>query len=66
MSESRPGNEEGVELAGLLEEIKPSQGGDDPLSRASAFPAVLNDLEVGACAGGLGTKEHGDLANVPP
>ncbi len=48
MSESRPGNEQVVELAGLLEEIKPSQGGDDALSRAAAFPAVLNDLKVGA------------------
>jgi hypothetical protein len=38
-------------LSGLLELIEPSQGGDDPLAWSSVFPAVLDDLEVGASAG---------------
>src|SRR5208283_1429394 len=32
-----------------------------PLPGATAFPAVLNDLEIGAGPGGLGAEEHGDL-----
>ena len=53
--------EQGVELAALLELIESSQGGDDALAGATAFPAVLDDLEVGAGSGGLGAEEHGAL-----
>ena len=44
-----------------LELIEPAQGGDDPLPGATVFPAVLDDLEVGAGPGRLGAEEHGDL-----
>ena len=52
-------DQQGVELAGLLELIESSEGGDDPLPGSSVLPAVLDDLEVGASAGGLGAEEHG-------
>ena len=64
--ESRPRSEQGIELAGLLELVEPAQGGDDALPGASALPAVLDDLEIGACPGGLGAEEHGDLPKGPP
>ena len=40
--------QQGIELAGLLELIESPQGGDDPLSGSAVLPAVLDDLEVGA------------------
>src|SRR6185437_13099886 len=58
--------EQGVELTGLLELVKPAEGGDDPLAGSSALPAVLDDLEVGAGAGGLGAEEHGTLVFETP
>ena len=54
-------DQQGVELAALLELIESPQGGDDPLPGAAVLPAVLDDLEVGAWAGGLGAEEHGAL-----
>ena len=42
------------------------QGGDDPLSWSSVLPAVLDDLEVGACAGVLGAEEDGALVVGTP
>ena len=59
-------SEQSVELAALLELIEASQSGDDPLPGASAFPAVLDDLEVGAGSGGLGAEEHGALQSRTP
>lgn len=53
-------------MSGLLEVIEPSQGGEDPLSGASLLPAVLDDLEIGAWTGGLGTEEHGGLVFGTP
>src|SRR5262249_14134690 len=53
--------QEGVETAVLLELIESSQGGDDPLSGATVLPAILDEREVGAWAGGLGREEHGSL-----
>ena len=58
--------QEGVEMAGLLELVEPSQGGDDALPRPPVFPAVLDDLEVGAWSGGLGAEEHGALVVETP
>ena len=53
--------EQSVELAALLGLIEPPQSGEDPLPGASALPAVLDDLEVGAGSGGLGAEKHGAL-----
>ena len=61
LGQAGTGDEQGVELAALLELIEPSQGGDDALPGATVLPAVLDDLEVGAWAGGLGAEEHGAL-----
>ena len=61
MGQASPRDQEGIELAAVAELIEPAQGGDDPLPGATAFPAVLNDLEIGAGPGGLGAEEHGDL-----
>ena len=60
-SQAGSGDEQGVELAALLELIEPSQGGDDPLPGAPPLPAVLNDLEVGTRSRGFRTEEHGAL-----
>src|SRR5271165_4675911 len=60
-SQAGSGDEQGVELAALLELIESTQSGDDPLPGSSAFPAVLDDLEVGTRSRGLRTKEHGAL-----
>src|SRR5512135_3937635 len=54
-------DQQGVELAGLLQLVESPQGGEDPLPGSPALPAVLDDLEVGACTGGLGPEEHGAL-----
>ena len=59
LGEASARDQQGVELAGLLELIESSQRGDDPLARSSVLPAVLDDLEVGAGAGLLGAEEHG-------
>jgi len=58
--------EQGIELAGLLELVEPSEGGEDPLAGSPALPAVLDDLKVGAGAGGLGSEEHGVLVVGTP
>src|SRR5262245_37654258 len=58
--------QEGIELAGLLEVVEPPEGGDDPLPGSAFLPAVLDDLEVGAGAGGLGSEEHGALVSGAP
>ena len=60
-SQAGSGDEQGVELAALLELIESTQSGDDPLPGASALPAVLDDLEVGTRSRGLRTEEHGAL-----
>src|ERR1019366_10018364 len=57
---------EAIELPGLLELIESPQGGDDLFTGLTVFPAVLNDLEVGAWSGGLGTEEHGALVVETP
>ena len=59
-------DQQSVELSTLLELVESSQGGDDPLSWSSVLPAVLDDLEVGAWAGGLGAEEHGALVVGTP
>jgi hypothetical protein len=59
-------DQQGIELPVLLQMVESSQGGDDPLPGSSVHPAVLNDLKVGAWAGGLGPEEHGALVVGPP
>src|SRR5512143_1409916 len=58
--------EQGVELTTLLQLVEASQGGDDPLAGPTGLRAVLNDLEIGAWAGGLGAGEHGALVVGTP
>src|ERR1019366_6548370 len=59
-------DQEAVEVPGMLELIESPQGGDDLFTGLTVFPAVLNDLEVGAWSGGLGTEEHGALVVETP
>jgi hypothetical protein len=66
LSQASPRGQQGIELASLLPLVEPSQGGDDPLSGSPALPAVLDDLEVGTWAGGLGPEEHGALVFGSP
>ena len=66
LSEASARDQEGVELSGLLQLIKSSQGGDDPLFGSSVDPAVLDDLEVRACAGVLSAEEHSALVVRTP
>ncbi len=64
--QTRPGDEQRVELAVLLELIESPLSSDDPLPGASALPAVLDDLKVGAGSRGLGAEEHGALQSGTP
>ena len=65
-SQAGSGDEQGVELATLLELIESTQSGDDPLPGASALPAVLDDLEVSTRSRGFRTEEHGALQSGTP
>ena len=62
LSETCPRSHQGIELAGFLEVIESSESSDDPLPGATVLPAILNDLEVGPRAGGLGAKKHNGFA----
>ena len=53
--------QQSIELAAFLELVESTQRGNDPLPGAAVLPTVLDDLEVGACAGLLGAEEHGAL-----
>ena len=66
LSQPSARGEQGVELTTLLQLVESSQGGDDALAGSSVLPAVLNDLEIGAWAGGLGAEEHGALVVGTP
>src|SRR5512143_2190688 len=66
LSQPSARDQQGVELTTLLQLVESSQGGDDPLAGPSILPAVLNDLEIGAWAGGLGAEEHGALVVGTP
>src|SRR5512142_2613436 len=59
-------DQQGVELATLLQLVESPQGGDDPLSGPAILPAVLDNLEIGAWSGGLGAEEHGVLVFGTP
>ena len=59
-------DQEGINLAGLLQLIESSDGGDDPLFGSPVLPTVLDDLEVGARAGLLGSEEHGASVDRTP
>ena len=63
LRETGAGGEQGVELAGLLELVESSEGGEDPLAGAAPVPGVLDELEVLAGPGGFDAEEHGALAN---
>ena len=66
LGQAGTGDKQRIELATLLELIESAQGGNDALPGATALPAVLDDLEVGAWAGGLGAEEHGVLLCETP
>jgi hypothetical protein len=66
LSEAGARDQEGIKLSGLLELVESPEGGDDPLAGPSVLPVVLDDLEVGACSGGLGSEEHGVLVFGTP
>jgi hypothetical protein len=66
LGQAGTGDEQSVKLSALLEFVKPSQGGDDSLSGATALPAVLDDLEIGPWSRGLGAEEHGILLYGTP
>src|SRR5512142_1210763 len=59
-------DQQGVELATLLQLVETPQGGDDPLSGPANLPAVLDNLEIGAWSGGLGAEEQGVLVFGTP
>ena len=59
LSQASAGDQESVELSGLLELVESPERGDDALFGSSVLPSILDDLEVGACAGRLGAEEHG-------
>ena len=59
LSEASAGDQQGIELSGLLELIESPESGDDPLPGSPVLPAVLDHLEVGTSAGLLGAEEHG-------
>src|SRR6516165_2570729 len=61
LGEACAGDEEGIELAAGLELVEPSECGEDVLAGAAVFPAVFDQLQVGAWAGLLGAEEHGSL-----
>ncbi len=65
-AQSSARDQEAVEMPGLLELVESPQGGDDALPRPPVFPAVLDNLEVGAWSGGLGAEEHGTLVAGTP
>jgi hypothetical protein len=64
--EACPRDQEGIELAGLLELIESSRGGNAPLPGSAVLPSVLDDLEVSSWPGGLGSEEHGALVVESP
>src|SRR5512135_1883110 len=66
LSQACARDQQGIELTTLLQMVESPQGGDDPLSGPAILPAVLNDLEIGAWAGGLGAEEHGALVIGTP
>src|SRR5512135_986709 len=61
LGQARARGQQGIELSGLLELVESSQGGEEPLAGSPVLPAVLDDLEVGAWPGRLGSEEHGAL-----
>src|SRR6516164_553580 len=66
LGQAGPGDQQGLELTALLEVVESPQGGHDALPGAAVLPTVLDDLEVGAGAGCLGTEEHGALRSGTP
>ncbi|MBV8400925.1 MAG: hypothetical protein JOZ17_19660 [Acetobacteraceae bacterium] len=48
-----------IQLAALLQQIQPAQGGNDLLADFLPFPDALGDLEVTVGAGGCDAEKHG-------
>ncbi len=48
-------------MAGGLELVEASQGGQDALADAAVGAGILDDLQVAAWAGGFDAEEHGAL-----
>jgi hypothetical protein len=61
LSELRSRLQQAVELAAGLQPVQSPYRGDDALSAAAFFPAVLDDLEIDITSGSLLTEEHGGL-----
>ena len=61
LGEACPRDEESLELAAGLELVETSERGEDALTGAAVFPAVLDHLQVGAGSRLLGAEEHGNL-----
>ena len=66
VGEAGTGTQESIELAGGLELLELAQGGEHLLAAASRFPAVFDDLEVGAGPGLFDAEEHGALHSETP
>jgi hypothetical protein len=65
LGKPRARGQQGVELAGPLQDVEPPQGGDDPLPDAPVQPLVLDDLQILVLAGPLDADEHG-ASLLPP
>jgi hypothetical protein len=61
VGETESGAKEGVELAGFLEQIQPSEGGEDALANLGAFASALGDLEVLVRTRRFDPEEHGEM-----
>jgi len=66
LTEPRPGAEQTLQLAALLELIESAQGGDDPLFGCAFLPAVFDDLQIRSSSRFLLAKEHGGLLFESP
>ena len=66
LGQAGAGDEQSIELPAFLKLVESPQGGHDALAGATVLPAVLDDLEVGAWAGGLSAEEHGVLLGETP
>ena len=59
VSQSRaPERQQGIELAGGLEVLDATEGGDDALARGGAVAGVLHDLQITAGSRRFDAEEH--------
>ena len=52
---------QGVELAGCLQRVEPSQRSEDLLADVAIHALIVDQLKIVIGAALLGTNEHGDL-----